>query len=607
MYVSLGFLVVIIRVPVWATYLEILNNSQLVRRYVLENDNSRTRRSRRLPPLTAEEQRIRSLQQLTTTAFHAAQDGQYLAAIDNYTQAIKSAEAAPSKIYVQLYKANLAEALNNLAWLLATCSEAALREPKTAVAYARRAVELQPQNGNYWNTLGVAYYRSSDWQLAHDALHQSLKLRNDGDAFDWFFLALVDLKLGRNNDQARVWYDKAVLWFHIQRPLDPELYRFQVEAATALGLPTPVRAASMEAAGGRGLPTNVYSLTTRGAAAASLRLRKPPRSERLVSQFGDLAHSELSPLDEPVQVDGLADSEHTSPTRRSRARDLPRSKASRRSRLSTHTSRLAHKIKKPSRTRTVMRQAAKTIVIGFSLALAPAAGAGGGGADSPGSVAQARRLVEANDHAAALVLLEDLLLEADAKDKPEVLDLLRKTYDALAHKAAAEGRERDAAHFRDNIAIIERGQAKKSAPRADERAPQRPTPAAIPKRPAKTDGEVKQARLPAPRASDSPATSPQPAPATSPPRAPAAAAPLRARSTDNENAERPATVKTARPELTPADADRLFTAKRYDEAGRIYAALARQNSTARQPRRALGLLPVRRSRPSRQPPTGVCA
>ncbi len=70
-----------------------------------------------------------------------------------------------------------------------------------------------------------------------------------------------------------------------------------------------------------------------------------------------------------------------------------------------------------------MRQAAKSIVIGIALAFAVAAGVAAG---APGSISQARRLVNAQDYAAAMMLLEDLLLEADAKDKPEILGLLRK-------------------------------------------------------------------------------------------------------------------------------------------------------------------------------------
>ena len=52
------------------------------------------------------------------------------------------------------------EAHNSLAWLLATCPDAKLRDPKQAVALAEEAVKLAPENPDYPNTLGVAYYRA---------------------------------------------------------------------------------------------------------------------------------------------------------------------------------------------------------------------------------------------------------------------------------------------------------------------------------------------------------------------------------------------------------------------------------------------------------------
>jgi tetratricopeptide (TPR) repeat protein len=241
LYVSLGFMVVMIRLPVWATYLEILNNSPLVRQYVLKSDTT-SRRPRRASPLTPDERRMRELQNLITMALEANQREQFLAAKDAYSRAIALAEAAapPSKAR-QVFEANLAEALNNLAWLLATCPEVALREPKPAVEYARRAVGLRPENGMYWNTLGVALYRVGDWLPSEQALKKSLEFRNEGDSFDWFFLAIDELKLGRGQERARAWYDKAVTWYHERRPVDQELFRFQVEAAAALGLPAPAR------------------------------------------------------------------------------------------------------------------------------------------------------------------------------------------------------------------------------------------------------------------------------------------------------------------------------------------------------------------------------
>ena len=47
-YASLGFLVLMIRLPVWSTYLEIINDSRIVREFVLKNDIRRINR----PPRT---------------------------------------------------------------------------------------------------------------------------------------------------------------------------------------------------------------------------------------------------------------------------------------------------------------------------------------------------------------------------------------------------------------------------------------------------------------------------------------------------------------------------------------------------------------------------
>ncbi len=136
-------------------------------------------------------------------------------------------------------KEQLTRALNNLAWILATCEDSSLRKPSEAVAYARRAVKLAPDEGTYWNTLGAAYFRVQNRDEARRALKRSMKLRGgEGDAFDWFFLAMIDAQQGRR-EQAREWYNRAVAWFHDGHEFDGELYRFQVEAADFLGLPRP--------------------------------------------------------------------------------------------------------------------------------------------------------------------------------------------------------------------------------------------------------------------------------------------------------------------------------------------------------------------------------
>ncbi|MGH7170929.1 MAG: redoxin family protein, partial [Gemmataceae bacterium] len=128
---------------------------------------------------------------------------------------------------------------NNLAWLLATCPQPKFRDPRRAVELAKKAVELAPREGGYWNTLGVAHYRAGDWKSAIDALNKSMERNRGGNAFDWLFLAMAQQKLGKA-PEARQWYDKATAWVEKSRAsaLDPvqseELRRFQREAQEVL-------------------------------------------------------------------------------------------------------------------------------------------------------------------------------------------------------------------------------------------------------------------------------------------------------------------------------------------------------------------------------------
>jgi tetratricopeptide (TPR) repeat protein len=101
-------------------------------------------------------------------------------------------------------------------------------------------VDLEPKHGDFWNTLGVAYFRLEAWDEALSALYRSMELNDEGNSADWFFLAMIHQRLGRK-ERAREWYDKAVHWSHRHRPGDEELYRFAVEAAEALGRPKPER------------------------------------------------------------------------------------------------------------------------------------------------------------------------------------------------------------------------------------------------------------------------------------------------------------------------------------------------------------------------------
>jgi hypothetical protein len=164
---------------------------------------------------------------------------------------------------------------NSLAWSWVTSPYRALHEPARAVELATKVVKLQPENGTYWNTLGVALYRAGDWTGAIEALEKSMELRSGGDSYDWFFLAMAHWQLGeeeqddavrrRHQTEARRWYDKAVEWMEKNKPDDEELRRFHAEAAEGLvpGIPGSCRAADAR------FPTSEPSLHP-----APLRLRE---------------------------------------------------------------------------------------------------------------------------------------------------------------------------------------------------------------------------------------------------------------------------------------------------------------------------------------------
>jgi tetratricopeptide (TPR) repeat protein len=150
------------------------------------------------------------------------------------TERQQEAEAMYGKL-LELSPKN-ARAYNNLAWILATSPDPKFRDPKRAVELAQKAIELKPEEGTNWNTLGAAHYRAGDWKAAIAALDKTMELRKGGDSNEWFFLAMAHWQLGEK-DKARQWYDRAVEWMGKNQPTNEELRRFRAEAAELLGLP----------------------------------------------------------------------------------------------------------------------------------------------------------------------------------------------------------------------------------------------------------------------------------------------------------------------------------------------------------------------------------
>jgi hypothetical protein len=60
-----------------------------------------------------------------------------------------------------------------------------------------------------------------------------MEIRDGGDSFDWFFLAMAHQKLGHEKE-ARQWYDRSVRWMGQNAPRHEELLLFRAEAAELL-------------------------------------------------------------------------------------------------------------------------------------------------------------------------------------------------------------------------------------------------------------------------------------------------------------------------------------------------------------------------------------
>ena len=241
--ISMIFLIMTVRLPASSAFYEVLNQSRFIREFLLRDDLRRVRSLRSYSPPTPEAMRIQEIQILLQEASQASESGRYSEALNAYQRLLVMADSIPPSSLTTQGRHSVAHVFNGLAWLLATCPDASLRNPHDAVIYAKRATELLPNDRAIWNTLGVSYYRLGNWEEARSALYRSMEISDEGDSFDWFFLAMIHAKF-EHKERALEWYNKAVEWSHHYRPppMDSELYQFQVEAAEVLGLPKPERA-----------------------------------------------------------------------------------------------------------------------------------------------------------------------------------------------------------------------------------------------------------------------------------------------------------------------------------------------------------------------------
>ena len=150
-------------------------------------------------------------------------------------EAFRDAKKCFEQSVADIPGAGAGPATRALAWFLADCPATQFRDPARAVELAKQALQLAPQSGRYWSTLGVAQYRASQPQAAIASFKKSMELMSGGNSRHWFVLSMAHWQLG-NKDEAQKWYDQAVKWMEKNQPKAEELRRFRAEASELLEL-----------------------------------------------------------------------------------------------------------------------------------------------------------------------------------------------------------------------------------------------------------------------------------------------------------------------------------------------------------------------------------
>jgi tetratricopeptide (TPR) repeat protein len=124
-----------------------------------------------------------------------------------------------------------ARLLSSAAWDVVKRSDYSTDLYARALEAARRARELQPDNGAFWNTFGVAQYRIGRFEDAHATLTRSDTL-NDGHPADMAFLAMSLARIGEADAAQRELERLRRLMRRQPWTNDPQSLRFLREAQT---------------------------------------------------------------------------------------------------------------------------------------------------------------------------------------------------------------------------------------------------------------------------------------------------------------------------------------------------------------------------------------
>ncbi|MDC0936096.1 protein kinase [Pirellulales bacterium] len=105
-----------------------------------------------------------------------------------------------------------------MAWLLATCPVAELRDGQRAVKIAQRLCNQEPSNDEYQHALSAAHFELGEFDSAYAAAEKTRKL-DCGSAYSYALLALTQAARGENED-ALQWREKAMRVFESVEDID---------------------------------------------------------------------------------------------------------------------------------------------------------------------------------------------------------------------------------------------------------------------------------------------------------------------------------------------------------------------------------------------------
>ena len=127
---------------------------------------------------------------------------------------------------------------NHYAWQAVKPSSLA-GAPQAVMGLARKAVELEPHNFMYQNTLGVALYRLGHYEEAVRCLEANVPRSGQFVAFDLYFVSMSYERLGERA-KARAAFDRATALAADKPGLAPvhrqELAGFRAEAEGLLAI-----------------------------------------------------------------------------------------------------------------------------------------------------------------------------------------------------------------------------------------------------------------------------------------------------------------------------------------------------------------------------------